>query len=111
MDRTLSFEGSFQSESHSPTVPPEDPFEALEKKEAGRIGETESTNPFDEDLSNPFIETEPTAMSTPEMTTKSSQPSNPFEEEEEKEEEENKIMCNKKDLSPGLSENQDKLDE
>ncbi|KAJ8045248.1 EH domain-binding protein 1 [Holothuria leucospilota] len=107
VDRTLSFEGSFQSESHSPTVASEDPFKALEKEEAGRVGETESTNPFDEDLSNPFIETEPTAMSTPEMTTKSSQPSNPFEEEEE----ENKTVCNKKDTSPGLSENQDKLDD
>lgn len=67
-DRTLSFEGSFQSES---------PFAALDKEESVRVDKNTGYNPFDEDLSNPFIDAEPNAVSTPELH-KDSEPTKPL---------------------------------
>ncbi|PIK49771.1 putative EH domain-binding protein 1-like isoform X3, partial [Apostichopus japonicus] len=104
-DRTLSFEGSFQSESHSPGIEPEDPFAILEEENTVTVDESASGNPFEDELQNPFTEAEPTAMSTPE-TRKTSEPTNPFEEEEEDEK-----MCNKDEGSNVLKELLSKSDE
>lgn len=90
VDRTLSFEGSFQSEGHSPLIGSEDPFETLEEVNTLTADVEPSSDLFDEDPQSKFTdEVEPAATSTPELS-KPTDSTNPFEEEETSE-----VTCNK----------------